>query len=200
MAEKFLKGVYALDTEPDVRDYYDRWAKTYDAELAENRYATPGRCAAALSAAAVAPDAALLDMGCGTGLSGAAFAAAGFTTIDGCDLSEGMLAEARARGLYRALYLADALPREALYDAVAAVGVIGAGAGPPELLDTCLRHLRSGGHFVFSFNDHALAVPEYPARLDAVTEGGQARIVYREHGDHLPEMGISSTVYVLEKA
>jgi predicted TPR repeat methyltransferase len=199
MTEKYLKGVYGLTGETEVRDYYDRWARTYDAELAENGYATPARCAKALKEAGVLPDAHLLDMGCGTGLSGVAFAAAGFTTIDGCDLSEGMLAEARARGLYRALYLADALP-DTMYDAVAAVGVIGAGAGPPELLDTCMAHLKPGGHFVFSFNDRALSVPEYPARLAAVTEGGAARIVHEERGDHLPGMDIKCVVYVLEKA
>jgi predicted TPR repeat methyltransferase len=198
MAEKFLKSVYGLDGQPAVRDYYDRWAKTYDAEVSENGYATPARCAAALKAAGVAPDATLLDMGCGTGLSGVAFAAAGFTTIDGCDLSPGMLDEARARGLYRALHLADEMPAET-YDAVAAVGVIGAGAGPPELLDTCLKHLKPRGHLVFSFNDHALATPEFPARLEAVTARGEARILSQEHGDHLPAMSINSTVYVLEK-
>jgi predicted TPR repeat methyltransferase len=199
MTERYLKGVYGLDGEPAVRDYYDRWAKTYDAELTESGYATPGRCAAALNAAGVAPDAAILDMGCGTGLSGAALAAKGFTTIDGCDLSTGMLEEARARGLYRALYRAEEMPATT-YDAVAAVGVIGAGAGPPELLDTCLSHLKHGGHFVFSFNDHALAVPEYPARLAAITESGAARIVLHERGDHIPAMDIKSIVYVLEKA
>lgn len=199
MTEKYLKGVYGLEGETEVRDYYDRWARSYDAEVAENGYATPGRCAAALKGAGVALDASLLDMGCGTGLSGVAFAAAGFTTVDGCDLSEGMLAEARARGLYRALYLADEMPGT-MYDAVAAVGVIGAGAGPPELLDTCMAHLRPGGRFVFSFNDHALAVPAYPSRLAAITEGGAVRIVHQERGDHLPGMDIKSVVYVLEKA
>ncbi|MFW5642111.1 MAG: class I SAM-dependent DNA methyltransferase [Roseicyclus sp.] len=199
MTERFQKGVYGLDVQPAVRDYYDRWAKTYDAELTESGYATPARCAAALRAAGVAQDAELLDMGCGTGLSGLAFAAEGFTNIDGCDLSSGMLAEARGRGLYRALHLAEEMP-ETTYDAVAAVGVIGAGAGPPELLDTCLSHLKSGGHFVFSFNDHALAVPEYPARLAHITASGAARIVHRERGDHIPAMDIKSVVYTLEKA
>jgi predicted TPR repeat methyltransferase len=199
MAEKYLTGVYGLGGDAAVRDYYDRWAKTYDSEVSENGYATPGRCAAALNAVGVPVEAELLDMGCGTGLSGLAFAAAGFTTIDGCDLSEGMLAEARARGLYRALYLADAMPGTH-YDAVAAVGVIGAGAGPPELLDTCLEHLKPGGHFVFSFNDHTLEDPAFTARIDAVTETGAGRIVHQERGDHLPGMDLKSIVYVLEKA
>ena len=77
-------------------------------------------------------------MGCGTGLSGAALAEAGFTTIDGSDLSPGMLDKARALGVYRDLWLPDDLP-DRRYDAVAAVGVIGPGAAPLDLFDTCLE-------------------------------------------------------------
>ncbi len=198
MTDHFLKNVYTLDGEDAVRDYYDDWAASYDAELAQNRYATPGRCARALASTGLAKDAPILDMGCGTGLSGAAFAAEGFIRIDGCDLSPGMLAEAEARGLYRALHLPDDLPDTA-YDGVAAVGVIGPGAGPPELFDTCLSHLKPGGRFVFSFNDHAFEDARYPARLEAALDSGAVRTLFEERGDHLPAMGLASVVYVLEK-
>jgi predicted TPR repeat methyltransferase len=196
--KSYLNNVYDLDGEDAVRDYYDQWAESYDAEVTGNGYATPPRCAEALKAAGLPLDAALLDMGCGTGLSGAAFAEAGFTLIDGCDLSEGMLEVARRRGIYRGLYTPDGMPGTA-YDAVAAVGVIGAGAGPPELMDTCLKHLRPGGLFVFSYNDHTLAQPEFPAKLDEVTAGGTARIVSEARGPHLPALELESVVYVLEK-
>ena len=43
-------------------------------------------------------DALILDFGCGTGLSGLALRAAGVQVIDGCDLSEGMLAHATFAG------------------------------------------------------------------------------------------------------
>ncbi len=196
--KSYLNNVYDLDGEDAVRDYYDRWAESYDAEVTGNGYATPPRCAEALKAAGLPPDATLLDMGCGTGLSGAAFAEAGFTMIDGCDLSEGMLEVARRRGIYRGLYTPDEMP-ETLYDAVAAVGVIGAGAGPPELMETCLTHLRPEGLFVFSYNDHTLEQPEFPAKLAEVTEGGTARIVSESRGPHLPALDLDSIVYVLEK-
>ncbi|NDV01298.1 class I SAM-dependent DNA methyltransferase [Pseudoroseicyclus tamaricis] len=194
-----LKGVYDLDGEGEVRAYYDDWAGSYDSELAEAGYATPRRCAAALAASDLPKDAPILDMGCGTGLSGAALAEAGFTVIDGCDLSAGMLEQARARGIYRDLFLAgQALPES--YRAVAAVGVIGPGAGPVELFDQCLALLPPGGRLVFSYNDHALEVPEFPARLEAALSSGAARRLFEERGPHLPSMGIESTVYVIEKA
>lgn len=198
MTQDFLKKVYEVSGDDALRDLYDDWAATYDSETGANGYATPGRCAAALRHAGLAPDAEILDIGCGTGLSGAALAEAGFTTIDGSDLSPGMLDKARALGVYRDLWLPDDLP-DRRYDAVAAVGVIGPGAAPLDLFDTCLAHLRPGGLFVFSFNDHALDLPEFPARVARAVEAGEALSRFEEHGPHLPGMNLKSTVYVLEK-
>ncbi|WP_373356747.1 class I SAM-dependent methyltransferase [Pseudoroseicyclus sp. CXY001] len=194
----FLKNVYDLDGEGAVRDYYDGWAASYDAELRQAGYATPARCAAALAATGLSKDAPILDMGCGTGLSGVALAAEGFEVIDGCDLSEGMLKVARARGLYRHLFPAGETPPEQPR-AVTAVGVIGPGAGPISLFDQCLDLLPSGGLFCFSFNDHALEVPEFPAAHARALESGLAVQRFAELGPHLPSMDVKSMVYVLEK-
>ena len=83
MTEKFLEKVYGLNTVEETVDHYNRWAASYDAEIAENNYATPGRIADALWS--VLPDATapLLDFGCGTGLSGVALRRVGYETIDG---------------------------------------------------------------------------------------------------------------------
>jgi predicted TPR repeat methyltransferase len=108
MTRKFLKEVYDLKTRGDVQEYYNAWAKSYDAEVAENGYATPGRCAEALQSVGVPSDAAILDLGCGTGLSGLAMRARSFTTIDGTDLSPGMLSQAEMRNVYRTLFTSTA--------------------------------------------------------------------------------------------
>ena len=198
MSDGFLKKVYDLASEEDVRAYYDDWAKSYDAEITDNGYATPRRCAQALASCTPDKDGALLDMGCGTGLSGLAFRAEGFTTIDGADVSQGMMEKAAKTGAYRALLMPRDIPQGG-YDMVAAVGVIGQGAGPPELFDTCLTYLRSGGLFVLSLNDHALSVPEYPAVLTNARQTGAVTTRFEEHGEHLPGINVKSTVYVLEK-
>lgn len=203
MAEKFLDKVYGITDPGEARALYDDWAATYDAEISENGYATPGRCAAALAAFLSDPATPILDFGCGTGLSGLALRALGFSVIDGTDLSAGMLATARARGVYRTLtHNAPGAPLDHLagrYGAIAAVGVISPGAGPIGLLNDLLALLDTGGFIVFSLNDHALAEPAYEARVAALVETGAVAKRFRDYGDHLPGRGIRSVVYVLEK-
>ncbi|MEL7154480.1 MAG: hypothetical protein AAFN51_11950, partial [Pseudomonadota bacterium] len=65
----FLDKVYDARDASETRALYDDWAASYDAEVAENGYATPGRCAEALKQHLSDPSASILDFGCGTGLS-----------------------------------------------------------------------------------------------------------------------------------
>jgi len=201
MTEKFLTKAYGKKSTDALRAHYDAWADSYDAEIAENGYATPGRCAAALAATGLAKSAAILDLGCGTGLSGAALAARGFTVIDGTDLSPGMLQKAEARGLYRQLYPGkpDGRLPAGPYRAICAVGVISPGAAPVSMLTTALDLLPVGGALVMSLNDHGLADASYTDGIAAVENCGTARLTFKEYGDHLPGINLNSTVYVFEK-
>lgn len=201
---KFLDQAYGLDGVDATRDMYDQWAASYEAEVADNGYATPQRCAEALRAHMARPDLPILDFGCGTGLSGLALAQAGFEVIDGCDISAEMLVKARAKqGLYRKLVHYDAgggVPFEAgAYHAVAAIGVIGAGAAPAEVLDQILEALDPGALLVFSFNDHTLADPAYEGRMNAALDAGRAELISQSYGAHLPGRDLNSSVYVLRR-
>lgn len=201
---KFLDTAYGLEDDAATRAFYDDWAASYDAEIAENGYATPRRCAEALAAQAPDHDAPILDLGCGTGLSGVALRAAGFATIDGAEPSAEMRARAESRtGVYRALRAIepdDPLPfAPGSYAHVAAVGVISPGHAPPETVDKALAILPPGGCLVFSLNDHALEEAPYPGKVEEVIAAGHAELAFSEHGDHLPGIGLRSTVYVLRK-
>ncbi|MFB9150528.1 class I SAM-dependent DNA methyltransferase [Roseovarius ramblicola] len=203
MSKRFLDKAYALDTPEETRALYDRWAASYDDEIAANGYATPARVAHALAAQVGDRTAPVLDYGCGTGLSGEALHAAGFTVIDGMDPSPAMLDGAREKGVYRNLALLDLddsapLPQGA-YPAITAAGVIGVGAAPADTLDMLLTALPPGGLLGFSFNDHALADPQYEGRLAPWLERGDARLLSREHGPHLPGAGIGAMVYVVAR-
>lgn len=203
MAEKFLEKTYGCETPDATRDHYDKWAASYDAEIAENGYATPSRCAQALTRHLAEKSAPVLDFGCGTGLSGLALAREGFTLIDGLDPAAGMLAEAEKRGLYRNLLQiepgADIPGQPGAYAAIAAIGVIGVGAAPPSVLDQIAAALAPGGLLVFSLNDHALADADCAAKRDALLASGTLRQVEQSYGDHLPGIDLKSSVYVFEK-
>lgn len=203
MGEKFLDKVYTAKDADGTRKLYDAWAESYEDEVGAEGYATPRRCAEALAAHMADLSAPVLDFGCGTGLSGVALRAAGFTTIDGVDLSSDMLAQARAKGIYRDLQQVEAgapLPfAPGSHAAVSAIGVIGAGAAPIGVFDTLIGALEPGGRFVFSFNDHTLEDPAFEAKVSDWVDSGGARLLFKEYGDHLPGMGMKSSIYVLEK-
>ncbi|EPX83353.1 class I SAM-dependent DNA methyltransferase [Salipiger mucosus] len=201
--KSFLDDIYTAEGGESMRRYYDDWADSYDADLRENDYRTPGRCARALAAHLGDKDAPILDFACGTGISGVALKETGFTTIDGTDISEGMLEKARAKGPYRDLYVAEAdsvldtgLRR---YDAIAAVGAIGAGAAPAENIDAAIASLAPGGIFVVSLNDHTLEDPDFEARLTSAVSEGRVEKLLAEDGEHLPEIDLGARVWVVRK-
>ena len=112
----------------DVAQYYDNWAVDYDETLADWQYDAPDQVAEMLRMD-LAPEAVILDAGCGTGLSGRALRAVGFKTIDGIDVSSCSLQIARSLGIYRTLQEVDMqktpLPiSDEQYDGLVCVGVL----------------------------------------------------------------------------
>lgn len=200
----FLDKIYKARGADETRRVYDDWAGSYDDEVGGHGYATPERCARALSALVADPATApILDFGCGTGLSGLALSRAGFKVIDGVDLSEEMLEEAEKKNIYRSLRRIEAgaqpVARRGEYAAIAAIGVIGAGAAPISVFDALMSALEPGGFLVFSFNDHALEDPGNEGRVSEWTDTGHAQLRFREYGDHLPGIGLRSMVYVIQR-
>ena len=203
MTNGFLDKAYDIEGTEATRTLYDAWSTSYESEVAEHGYATPGRVADALRKYAPDTGIAILDFGCGTGLSGLALKLAGFQTIDGIDISAEMLAQARAKKLYRNLQQVavdqDIPVQTGDYNIITAIGVIGAGAAPAPVFDTLINLLPSGGYFAFSFNDHTLQDPRFEGKLNHYLQAGTARLLFQEYGDHLPGINMNSTVYVVEK-
>ena len=200
----FLQRVYKVTSRAGAHALYQDWAADYETVVAENGYITPTRCAEALAAHVDDLTAPLLDLGCGTGLSGMAFREVGFTTIDGTDFSTEMLRQAAAKkGLYRCLIAANldaGLPgKPGAYEHLAAVGIFSPNHAPASLLGAAIGGLPAGGCFVFSLNDHCLAVSSYTAALDQIAAAGEAEIIFNEYGPHLPEQDLGAEVYVLRR-
>src|SRR5689334_23071596 len=122
-------------TEPYVRRLFDQYAARYDAALIEHlHYRGPAVLAAAVKAALARLGRpmhfeSLLDLGCGTGLAGAAFRAFAVRLV-GVDLSPAMIARAETKGDYDRLvvgnlgaFLSDEMAKHEKYDLVVAADV-----------------------------------------------------------------------------
>lgn len=201
--KRFLDQAYGVGSPAETRELYRQWAKTYDDEVRANGYVSPARVAAAMAEEVADKGAPLLDLGCGTGLSGEAFAEAGFSVIDGTDFSAEMLEVARAKGIYRKLVkgdLAQPIPaRPGDYGNIAAVGVFSPGHAPADMIDGVFALLPEGGCFGFTLNDHALDEKVYEERVRALCEGGAAEIAFSRYGPHLTRRAIQAKVLVLRK-
>lgn len=180
---------------------YRDWAKDYDADVGARGYATPARIATAL-AALIPLDTPLLDFGCGTGVSGAALRTAGFTTIDGTDITDAMLDIAKTKDIYHKLWLGTPgeVPATAgTYGAIIAAGVISLGAAPPETLDLLIAATAPDALIALSFNDPTLQDGSFDLHLQTCIASGNLALVSREHGPHLADMDMGSDVIILRR-
>ncbi len=201
--EKFLNQTYQLETSEDTFAHYEDWAETYDEEITENDYAQPRRCAAALAQYSSSREINVLDIGCGSGLSGMALSDSGFKNIDGCDFSPAMLEKAMNTDVYQKLFLADInqeLHIEAeTYDAVSAVGVLAFAHIRTEALRQMLRTIKSEGLLVIGLNEHYWEGDSVGEKIRSLVEEGEVELLFEEYGEHLPGADIGGWVAVLRK-
>jgi predicted TPR repeat methyltransferase len=159
----------------EVGEIYDGWAAEYEETLAQWDYRAPVQ-AAALLRAAVPDGAALLDVGCGTGLTGAALRATGFTgPLDGIDLSPASLKEAEKHGVYRRLTAMDlqSLPlplTEDVYQAVICVGVLTYIPDGEGVLREFARLVAPGGQILITQREDLYRERGYAALFDALAD------------------------------
>jgi predicted TPR repeat methyltransferase len=164
-----------------VRAIYDDWAPTYDDEdvAALLGQPSPVRVAECL-AALVGPDTDVLDAACGTGLVGAALASRGFGSVDGLDLSPGMVRRARRLRVYHDLGpadLRDGVPGAAeKFGAVTCAGGMAPGHLGPAALTGFLRVLRPGGVIVAALAEDTWRLG-YAAAVDRLVADGRAQVV-----------------------
>ena len=200
----FFKRVYNSHTPEEIIAVYDDWADEYDETVLAHGYVTPKRCADALASLEDDRSARLLDIGCGTGISGMALRSAGFTTIDGSEVNARMLEKARSRqGIYSAMHLVSLdNPFDfaiGTYRHMTAMGVIATGHAPASTIRAILAKLEAGGLLVFSLNDHTLEFAEYPDTVDAMVAENIAELAFDEYGDHMPMIGLNSRIIALRK-
>jgi predicted TPR repeat methyltransferase len=144
--------------EAHVRTLFDQYAQHFDTALVEAlRYRGPEQLRQAVDRAAPEGSLDILDLGCGTGLAGLAFADRR-RRLDGIDLSPGMILQAMARKLYDRLEpgeivaaLADWPER---YDLALAADVAVYIGDLAPLFAATRRVLRPGGWFALTAESH----------------------------------------------
>jgi predicted TPR repeat methyltransferase len=171
-AGRALDLVYAAATPGQLHDAYAAWANEYDRETAELGYGLPFLIAAWVARYVPRGAEPILDAGCGTGLSGPYLRALGYDDIEGLDMSEDMLAIARARNAYGGLKNAELggpLPwPDRYFAAFLSTGVFTDGHAPASSLDELVRITTKGGHAIFTVKDTVLEACGFRARFDAL--------------------------------
>lgn len=143
---------------------FDRFAESFESKLERLAYRAPALVAATLDAALGAPAGRtldVLDIGCGTGLCGPLLASRA-RTLTGVDLSEGMLALARAKQVYDGLicaelttFLRDSPER---FDVIVSADTLVYFGDLRDALGVAAAALRPGGSVVFTL-EHAAYAP-----------------------------------------
>ncbi len=195
--DELLARAYALETPGDSLALYRDWADTYDHHMEQGlQYRSPAAIAEIFAEYVADPAAAILDVGCGTGLTGLAATSQGFTTLDGIDISPDMLAEAGKKQVYRTLIQADLTGSldiaDGTYDAAISSGTfthahVGAGA-----FDEIFRILKPGAIFACTINADVWEENGFGPKIRTLTQGGVMHVREIRPGAYFkgdPEVG-----------
>lgn len=149
MPDYDLDHAYTIEGAADAKVLYDDWATTYDSSFSEGHGYIAPREIAKIFISLSDGNEPILDIGAGTGLVAESLPG---LTVDGIDISEGMLEQARAKGLYRNRIVADltqTLPIEdSTYGGFVSCGTFTHGHVGPEVLPELMRVAKPGALFV----------------------------------------------------
>ena len=219
-----ISVAYSNPPTDELMALYAAWADSYDADLiGAYGYMAPADAVAALTSLKLPKDARILDAGCGTGQAGTLLTAAGFTHIDGADLSPEMRAVAARLGVYRTLYeldmtadytpqVAAALssqdtfpdapndtPYDAPYDAVICVGVFG--YGPPHIddLPRIMDAARPGAPVLVTVNGMGWVKMGWDDALGPILDAAGVELRTRTRIRHMVNEGIHAELLDLRR-
>lgn len=166
---------------------FDQYAPRFDTSLVDRLgYRGPQILRDALDRAGLVRVGHALDLGCGTGLTGAVLRPR-CDRLTGIDISARMLDEARAKGLYDHLEKADigALEIAARYDLIAANDVFNYLGALERVIGWCAGSLAPGGALVFTVEQGEQGVALHETRrfrharsyvTDLLAEAGFGRV------------------------
>lgn len=178
-----LAAAFAATGRDGIARHYEGWADAYEAETTALGYRMPGLCAALFARYVPADAGPALDAGCGTGLAGDYLHILGYSDLTGIDLSDAMLARARARGTYTRLermVLGETLDlATGAFAGTIASGVFTDGHAPHSAFDELIRVTRPGGHIVFNVRETLYETGGFGDAMAALETAGRWRLAER---------------------
>lgn len=199
-----IKQAYEMqyDDRESVVAHYADWASKYDTDTASYGYVGPRSAALVLARYCNPSNTRVLDVGCGTGLTGIALREAGFQHIDGSDISPEMIDQAVLKDVYENTSVDDLFAglafEEGAYDAVISVGTFGPIG--PEAISECLRVVRQGGLLCISVNELFYEEKRFAAAFDNIVGQGSVELVDLNKHPHLLEGPHDAWIGVFRKS
>ena len=191
--EGILPRVNALKIGDSSADIYNDWAGFYEDDLIDKYgYLSPEIASNKFSELLADKSVDVIDYGCGTGLVGKAMHERGYSNIDGIDISEGMLAQARQKNVYRQLYTGDLTMRARFndnrYDGGLCVGSMGAGHIDASHVPELLRPIKKNGLFVIYMNDMHYESEGFDRQFHVLEVEGIWKISCQEKSNYMSEL------------
>lgn len=202
-----LNRAYALRTPADSVRLYADWAASYDHDFVQGSgYVL--HLEVARHYALMGGFGPVLDVGAGTGVCGAALAARGIGPVDGTDISEPMLDQARAKGVYRHLFpgnLLDVLRvPDGLYQGAVSSGTFTHGHVGPAGIDAVLDAVGTGGWIVLSVNAQYFEAAGFAAKMQEIapiiSDLSQTEVAIYEPGATGPHARDTALLLAFRKA
>lgn len=200
-ADRPVQNAFRAPGKAVMRFVYRHWAKNYDRVIRKLGYRAPEFAADALARHLDFSTGPVLDVACGTGLSGLALKAHGASTIDGMDISTEMMNEAREKGVYRRFIVADAsvpLPVEdGAYAAAFSTGLFTNGHVGAIALEPILGVVRPGGYFSFSVHSSVWKRLGFKDTIARLEREGRVDVLENTPRQHMEGLAGQTTIVVV---
>lgn len=199
-----LDKVYSAESPDETRETYDAWASTYERDVFNYGIRLYANAAAAFAKYVPDLDGPFLDAACGTGLQIESLRLLGYGPFTGVDMSDGMLAVARDKGLYESLeqaVLGEALAfKDDAFTGALCIGALSPTHAPAETFDELIRVTRPGGRIVVTLRMDEGSEPY----LETIAKHESAGALRTEYAGKpfatvpLGDPGLRHAVYVFE--